>query len=112
MLILHPAQGPNKSSPNTTVKHRLQLFRQGKVQQLYLEAQQVPPAQGATTQADARAAQQAADEDNYSTAYHRLTASQPVATLTPKKKNKKSILTATALALSTRDKPTPFCQIP
>ena len=83
MIILHPTQGPDRPSPNTAVRQRLQQYKQGHIQQLYQEAQQVPPASAHSVTSDAIAAQLAADQDNYSTAYQRLTNTQQVALLTP-----------------------------
>lgn len=86
MLILHPR--PNTGthmSPGNTVKYRLSLFRQGRIPELYQQAH-APRSTPTTTRPQPNldhAAQLATDEDNYHTAYARITKAMPVAAITP-----------------------------
>ena len=87
-LILFPNDKRNKRSPNEIIKERLILFRKGKLRQLYERAHAYQPPNSSTNTTPIvsgslnHSAQLAADEDNYHTAYARITSSMPVASMT------------------------------
>ena len=82
MLLLHPKPKGCHLSASSLVKQRLREFKQGQLQALYLSAHAStrPPTRATTA---AAAAQLAADEDNYHTAYARIVSALPVASITP-----------------------------
>ncbi|MGL5814342.1 MAG: hypothetical protein ACRCYW_13585 [Aeromonas sp.] len=83
MLILHPRPPSCRDSVNAIVRHRLHLFKQGHLSVLYDAALLAPPPTTTTTPpAYDVAAQLAADEDNYHTAYARITQAMSVAKMT------------------------------
>jgi hypothetical protein len=83
MMILHPR--PRTVPANKAVRQRLSQFHQGNLQPLYEHALAYkPPTHNTTHTPDLNhAAQLAANEDNYHTAYARLTTALPVACITP-----------------------------
>jgi hypothetical protein len=72
MLTLHPRPLHSHTSPSKTVRHRLAVLQQGHLQLLYNLSHKTPAPQAmptTTTLNIDHAAQLAADEDNYHTAY-------------------------------------------
>ena len=88
-LIFAPKTENCDLSNNKLAARRLQQLHQGHIQDLYKESRSIPPKQHSSHDQDTAqrltdmAAQLAADEDNYHTAYARITNSQAVAELTP-----------------------------
>ena len=87
MMLLAPKPQDCHLSPAALLRTRLQLFKQGHLPQLYHQALQPQTQAHATHQpedaANQHAAQLAADEDNYTTAYARITKALPVASISP-----------------------------
>ena len=81
-LLLHPNK-EHKGSPNHLVRTRLKAFKAGNIQALWTASQAKPKQTSPSKEDHNHQAQLAADEDNYRTAFARLTKAMPVAQMTP-----------------------------
>ena len=90
-MLLHPNK-ENKGSPNDLVRARLKAFRAGHIQSLWTASQAKPKQTTPSLEDHNHQAQLAADEDNYRTAFARLTKAMPVAAMTPENQHRCSKL--------------------
>ena len=87
-IILAPKATHHRLSANQLARQRLHELRHGNIQPLYQASQQLTPAITKALPSDLyHAAQLAADEDNYHTAYGRVTSAMPLAAMTPEIKH-------------------------